>query len=89
MRSPKQALPTRLYLETDQVKKQMSKKGKEALAGVAQWTEHQPEKQRVACLIPSQGTYLGGGPGPQLGVCERQPHIDVSVSFSLPFSKNR
>ena len=27
-----------------------------ALAGVAQWIEHQPANQRVAGLIPSQGT---------------------------------
>ena len=44
--------------------------------------------QRVAGSIPSQGTYLGCGPGPQRGwVCERQPHTDVSLPyFLLPFS---
>ena len=32
------------------------------------------------------GTCLGCGPGPQLGVYERQPHIDVSLAlFLLPF----
>ena len=36
-----------------------------ALAGVAQWIEHQPMKQRVADSIPSQGTCLGCRPGPQ------------------------
>ena len=36
-----------------------------ALAGVAQWIEHGPENQRVAGSIPSQGTCLGCGPGPQ------------------------
>ena len=36
-----------------------------ALAGVAQWIEHQPANQRVAHSIPSQGTCLGCGPGPQ------------------------
>ena len=36
-----------------------------ALAGVAQWIEHGPENQRVASLIPSQGTCLGCRPGPQ------------------------
>ena len=36
-----------------------------ALAGVSQWTECWPVNQRVAGLIPSQGTFLGGGPGPQ------------------------
>ena len=30
-----------------------------ALASVAQWIEHRPVNQRVASLIPSQGTYLG------------------------------
>ena len=43
-------------------------------------------KQRVAGSIPSQGTCLGCGPGPQLGVQERQPYIDVSLSLSLPLS---
>ena len=40
-------------------------KKKFALAGVAQWIECQPVNQRVAGLIPSQGTCLGWGPGPQ------------------------
>ena len=57
-----------------------------ALAGVAQWTEQQTVKQRVASSIPSQGTCLGCGPGPQQGVCERQPHIDVSLPLSPFFS---
>ena len=38
-----------------------------ALAGVAQWIERWLVKQRVTSLIPSQGTCLGWGPGPQLG----------------------
>ena len=50
-----------------------------ALAGVAQWIQCQPENQRVAGLIPSQGTCLGCGPDPQWGAHERQPHIDVSL----------
>ena len=37
---------------------------KPALAGVAQWIECGPAKQRVTGLIPSQGSYLGFGPGP-------------------------
>ena len=37
-----------------------------ALAGVAQWIEYQPAKQRVNGLIPKQGTCLGCQPGPQL-----------------------
>ena len=52
---------------------------KTTLAGVAQWIECQPENRRVAGWIPSQGTYLGCQPGPQLGACERQS-IDVSLA---------
>ena len=46
--------------------------------------------QRVAGLIPSQGTWLGCRPGPPYGVHKRQPHIDISLplSFSSPLSKN-
>ena len=55
------------------------KKG--SLAGVAQWIECRPANQRVSGLIPSQGTCLGCGPGPQWGMFKRQ-HIDfLSVSF--------
>ena len=36
-----------------------------ALGGVAQWIEHRLANQRVAGLIPSQGTCLGCRPGPQ------------------------
>ena len=57
-----------------------------SLVGVAQWIECQPPSQRVTSLIPSHNTCLGYGPGPQLGVHERQPHIDVSITFFLlPF----
>ena len=54
-----------------------------ALAGVAQWTEHWPATQKVTGSIPGQGTGLGCGSGPQLGVCERQ-QIDVSSPLFLP-----
>ena len=37
------------------------------MAGVAQWIEPQPANQRFAGLIPSHGTCLGCGPGPQYG----------------------
>ena len=48
------------------MKREMTHKELEvALAGVAQWTEHQPTNKRVSGLIPSQGTCLGCGPGPQ------------------------
>ena len=36
-----------------------------APAGVSQWIERRPVNQRVTVLIPSQGTCLGCGPGPQ------------------------
>ena len=55
-----------------------------ALAGVAQWIECQTANQRVAGLIPSQGTYLGCRPGPQWGLHMNQPHIDVSLPLFLP-----
>ena len=62
------------------------KKKPSAMAGMVPWTECRPENQRVAGSIPSQGTCLGFRPGPQLGACERQPHIDVSLPlFVLPF----
>ena len=64
-----------------------------AMAGVAQWIEFQPVNQRVADLIPSQGTCLGCKPSPRWGeVCERQPHTDVSLCVFLPpfpLSKNK
>ena len=53
-----------------------------ALAGVAQWIECRPADRGVAGLIPSQGTCLGCGPGPQLGR-ERQP-IAISLLLFLP-----
>ena len=63
-----------------------------ALAGEAQWTECWPANPKVIGLIPGQGTCLGCGPGPQLGVCKRQPidvslahwHFSPSLSASLP-----
>ena len=53
---------------------------------MAQWIEHHPENQRVTGLIPSQGMCLDCGPDPSWGACVRQPHIDVSLSPSLPHS---
>ena len=38
-----------------------------ALAGVSQWIERRPVNQKVSGSVPSQGTCLGCGPGPQLG----------------------
>ena len=63
-----------------------------ALVGVAQWIECGPVNQRVAGSIPSQGTCLGCGPGPQLGACEGQP-INISpllfpsLTLSLKINK--
>ena len=57
-----------------------------ALAGVAQWIECWPANQRVTGSILSQDTCLGCRPGPQEGVHERQPHIDVFLSLFLPAS---
>ena len=56
------------------------------LAGVAQWIECRPVNQRVAGWIPSQGTFLDCGPGPQWGAFKRQPNSDVSLPLFLPFS---
>ena len=77
-------------ITTSDTKKQSQysdhKEEKTALAGVVQWIELWPKNQGVTGLIPSQGTCLGCGPGPQLGVRRRQPHIDVSFPlFALPF----
>ena len=47
--------------------KPMLKKISSALVGAAQWIDCQLANQSVAGSIPSQGTYLGCGPGPQLG----------------------
>ena len=55
-----------------------------ALPYVAQWIECKLVNQRVASSIPTQGTCLGCGPGPQWGTHKRQPHIDVSL-FLPPF----
>ena len=50
-----------------------------ALTGMAQWVGYHPANQKIANLMPGQGTGLGCGLGPQLGLCERQL-IDVSLS---------
>ena len=61
---------------------------KQALAGVAQWIGYWLASWKVAGSIPSQGTCLGCGPGPQLGPVRGNrsmylSHIAVSL-FSLP-----
>ena len=57
---------------------------KNTLAGVAQWVACQPANPRVTDSNPGQGTSLGGRTGPQSGVHERQPPIDVSLPLFLP-----
>ena len=50
-----------------------------AVSDVAQWTECQPTNCEVASLNPSQGTCLGCGPGPQLGVGKwEQMHVSLT-----------
>ena len=57
-----------------------------ALGSVAQWIEHWPVNQSVAGLIPGLGHMPGLWAGSLVGVCERQPYIDVSLPlFSSPF----
>ena len=46
-------------------KKESIKKQPKALAGVAQWMEHWPVKQRVSGSIRSESTGLNCRPGPQ------------------------
>ena len=56
-----------------------------ALAGVAQWIKRWPLNQKVAGSILGWGTCLDCGPGPRLGVHERQPQADVSLPHFLPY----
>ena len=56
---------------------------------MAPWAGHCPAKQRVASLIPRQGTLLGCGFGPGLGCVQEATdlflsHIDSSLPLSLP-----
>ena len=53
------------------------------LAGVAQWIERWPVKQKVSGLIPGQGTCLGCGPGPSGG------YVRGNFSFSLSLKINK
>ena len=70
------------------ITEEQSRKASLALAGVAQWIEHWPMNPKVPGLIPSQGTCLGCGPGPQLRACgrhliDKSLRIDVSLLVSL------
>ena len=56
-----------------------------ALAGVTQWIECQPVNQKVTGSIPSHGTCLDSGPGPQWGhVRGNHTVMFLSLSPSLP-----
>ena len=50
---------------------------------MAQWIEHRPVNQRVTGSISSQGTCLCFRPGPQEGVYEREPHMNIFLSYPL------
>ena len=57
----------------------------EALAaGVAQWVEHGPGKQRVAGSIPVRAHAWVADQVPSWGPHDRQPHIDVSLPLFIP-----
>ena len=62
------------------LKKKKKKKRILALAGVTQWIGRRPVNQKVAHSALDWGARLGHQPGPQLGVCKRQP---VNVSLFL------
>ena len=48
-----------------------------------------PASPTVASSIPGQGTCLGCGLSPGLGVCERQQIETMSFSLPFPLSKNK
>ena len=74
---------------------QTLKRGLSPLAGVAQWIERWPEKQRVTSSIPSQDTCLGCGPGcPAGGAQHRETTYgcfcpSLSPSLPLPLKINK
>ena len=55
-----------------------------ALAGVAQWIEHQTTKQRVTVRFPVRARARVAGQVPWCGKRDRQPHTDVSLPLLLP-----
>ena len=75
-----------VFLHNLEVPTQISRliKSSLTLAGMAPWIECWPMNQRVAGLIPSQGTCLGCWPGPSRG-CMRGTHtlMFLSLSFHL------
>ena len=67
------------------------KKHELALAGVAQWVECGLQTKGLPVRFPVRAHAWVAAPGPQWGPHERQPHIDISLFFSLPspLSKNK
>ena len=71
-----------------------TKKVSWTVTGVAQLVGRHPAKQKVAGSVPSQGTGLDCGFGPQVGAYEKQLiHVSLShrclspsLSSSLPLS---
>ena len=57
------------------------KKKKSIVVGIAQWIVRGSVNQRVAGLIPNQGTCLGCGPGPWLGDMRGNQLMFLSLSF--------
>ena len=55
-----------------------------ALAGVAQWIEHRLRTKGSLVWFPARARAWVSGQVPSGGACERQPHIDVSLSLFLP-----
>ena len=55
-----------------------------ALAGVTQWIERGLQTKGLLVRFPVRAHAWVAGPRPQWGPHERQPHIDISLSFSLP-----
>ena len=73
------------YFSIQIIKQSKYEMSRTALAGVAQWIECQPVNLKVTGSSPGQGTYLGCGPGPQLGACERLPiNVSLKQDVSLP-----
>ena len=67
------------------------KNNNSALAGIAQWIERELQTEGLLVRFPIRAHAWVAGPGPQWGPHEKQPHVDISLSFSLPspLSKNK
>ena len=67
------------------------KSNNSALAGIAQWIERELQTEGLLVRFPIRAHAWVAGPGPQWGPHEKQPHVDISLSFSLPspLSKNK